>query len=395
MSEHGEDQGQGRGQDPKWNKSFEELSEEEKKERMAEERERQSGLKFEGGDEEGYDQGADRAQPPEGASEQAPAQGSEEASAQPSGEASGQAEVAPSSEDGPKDLGKVPNREFEEKEEERQKVQEKIGYHMLPVLQLPTRGLFYPEDIDIKIRAAQAEEIRHWSAMDEEDPNSIINHLNDIVASCVRVSSQSSNKFSSHKDLCDEDRFAVMMAIRALTFPKGENELAFDQGCDNCGETTKFTIAKDTVVNDEPHPDIMKYYSEDDREFVVKTKDYGEIRLKSPKLGVMQRVKDYVNNLRSQRVEPDQTFVKLLPYMVDDWRGLNREGIQQKYFEYRKFDAHLLSLFLKLTEWAYTGPTQHLRTECESCGEEARAQFRFPGSIKDLFLISDPTGQLL
>lgn len=378
MSREHSNQGQG-GQEGnnEWQKSFDELSDEEKEE-LARKREQEGGVHYEKKDEdsEGSEEGPSQ-------EEEAPQKGSEKSPNPVAGTRDGE------------DLGAVPNREQEQKESEREQVQDKMGYHPLPVTALPTQGLFYPEDIDIRIRPALSQEIRHWSAMDDEDPNSIINHLNDIVAACTRVTCQSDNKYSSYKDICDEDRFAVTMAIRDLTFPKGENELAFNQGCTECGESVKFSINGKSIVNDEPTPDIMGYYSPDERQFIVRTKDYGEIRIRSPKLGIMQRVKDYVNNLRRENMEPDTTFTKLLPYMVNDWRAFNRETIRGKFFEYRQWDPYQLSLMLKLTEWAYSGPTQYLRSECGNCGAEVRAAFRFPGSIKDLFLVSDLSGQLL
>jgi hypothetical protein len=59
--------------------------------------------------------------------------------------------------------------------------------------------------------------------MDESNLFDIEEKLNGIVKSCMRF--ESTNKKLSYKDLLEEDRIAVILAIRDLSFPEAENKL--------------------------------------------------------------------------------------------------------------------------------------------------------------------------
>ena len=53
--------------------------------------------------------------------------------------------------------------------EEQKSLGDNLGYQTIPIKDLPTQGLFYPEGTEIKIRAANVGEIRHWSTISETD----------------------------------------------------------------------------------------------------------------------------------------------------------------------------------------------------------------------------------
>ena len=77
-------------------------------------------------------------------------------------------------------LGKVSNRETMAREAEMEVVQNKFGWHKINPEFFPSRGLFYPEKIEIKIKAADVPQVRHFSAIDEQDPFSVNEALNDL-----------------------------------------------------------------------------------------------------------------------------------------------------------------------------------------------------------------------
>ena len=51
------------------------------------------------------------------------------------------------------------------------KYRDNIGWLKIDVKTLPTQGLFYPDGMEISIRAARGEEIKHWSTMNDQDIN--------------------------------------------------------------------------------------------------------------------------------------------------------------------------------------------------------------------------------
>ena len=46
---------------------------------------------------------------------------------------------------------------------------------------LPSRGIFYPEGVELLIKSAKGKEIRHWSTMDEHDPLDVREKINFVL----------------------------------------------------------------------------------------------------------------------------------------------------------------------------------------------------------------------
>ena len=108
-----------------------------------------------------------------------------------------------------KDLGKVDMDRFAT-----QKAQDSnfhLGYHQIPIGSLPSSGMFYPVGTQIHIRAAKVAEIRNYSTIDETNILDVDDKLNAIVESCTKVSCD--KKVLSYKDLCEEDRFYLILSI--------------------------------------------------------------------------------------------------------------------------------------------------------------------------------------
>tara|TARA_Y100000385_G_scaffold195678_1_gene202526 strand:+ start:7221 stop:8216 length:996 start_codon:yes stop_codon:yes gene_type:complete len=293
-------------------------------------------------------------------------------------------------------LGKVSNRETMAREAEMEVVQNKFGWHKINPEFFPSRGLFYPEKIEIKIKAADVPQVRHFSAIDEQDPFSVNEALNDLLITCTRV--MVGEKTMSYQDLLEEDRIHVILEIRELTFPQGENRLAFAVNCPECDTENEIEIKNSNFQLRDLEEKIMKYYSPEERLFIVKTKDYGEIRVKPPTIGVMRIISTYIKGLRDKgKRKLDTEFIKCLAYMIDEWRGFKQKSIDNYHVEYQRWDRTKFSLMVNLVEWAKVAVQEEMKVTCcnKSCEEEVTAQITFPGGIKNLFVVSDFTGQLL
>ena len=120
----------------------------------------------------------------------------------------------------PTDLGKVDMSRFQPAEAKEADFH--LGYHNIKVDTLPSGGMFYVKDAEISIRSAKVAEIRHFSTMDETNILDVDDKLNAILESCLRITSK--KKRLSFKDILEEDRFYLILAIRDLTFPEPEND---------------------------------------------------------------------------------------------------------------------------------------------------------------------------
>ena len=78
-------------------------------------------------------------------------------------------------------------------------------YHNIPLDCLPSLGRFYPDNTQISIRAARVDEIREFSAIDENDIKDVTDKLTYMVSQCVKV--YYGNIPGSYRDLLSAELF--------------------------------------------------------------------------------------------------------------------------------------------------------------------------------------------
>ena len=267
------------------------------------------------------------------------------------------------------------------------------GYHEIWAENFPSKGLFYPEKARFFIRAAAVKEIRHFSTINEQDPFSVDDALNEIIKGCLMM--RYPGKQASYKDLREEDRIHLILTIRDLTFANGENRLAINVSCRDCGHDNEVEIKNNSFETNELSATILKYYDEERKMFVVQTKTVGTIELIPPSIGVMGEVTKYIRRSQEEGKKLDPSFVKNLPYMVTDWRGFNEQRIGNLEIEFMQWTSAKYQTFNALTEMCKVGVKDQLVKECVKCGTEMRTPISFPGGIKSLFVVSDISGELL
>ena len=268
---------------------------------------------------------------------------------------------------------------------------EVLGWHVLDLEDLPSKGKFYPADTIIKIRSAKAAEIRHFSTMDENNYIDMEEKLNSIVESCAQFSA--GDKRLSYKDILEEDRIVLLLSIRDLTFPEPENKLMLKGKTEKTKKAVDIELATKNLVPSVIDEQIEKYYSTKERTYVIKTRSAGNIRMKPPTIGVMQEITAYLKDRQEKEQDFDKAFIQVLPYMQSDWRSLNLQKIFTMEMEYKGWDEKKFMVVYRLAERMKIGVQTNLETTFD--GEIAKAPLDFPGGIKSLFIISDLAGELL
>ena len=266
-----------------------------------------------------------------------------------------------------------------------------LGWHVLDLQTLPSKGKYYPSDIVIKIRSAKAAEIRHFSTMDEANYIDMEDKLNSIVESCSQLSS--GDKRMSYKDILEEDRIVLLLSIRDLSFPEPENKLMLKGKTEKTKKSVEIELAVKNLVPTEIDEEIEKYYSEKERTYIIKTRSAGTVKMKPPTIGVMQEITQYLKDRQEKDQEFDKAFIQVLPYMQPDWRTLNLNKIFQAEVDYKSWDEKKFMVIYRLAERMRIGVQTELETTFD--GETVKAPLDFPGGIKSLFIISDLAGELL
>ena len=265
-----------------------------------------------------------------------------------------------------------------------------LGWIDMQVENLPSEGRFYPIGTSIKIRSARVAEIRHFSTIDEQNIVDIEEKLNAIVKSCTKITV--GTRVLSYKDILEEDRIFILLAIRDLTFPETENKLMIE-ATDSNGKSFKVELKNEYLDIERISEQIENYYDEEARAFLIQTKSAGEVRMAPPTIGVMEEITKFMQTRQRERKNWDQSFLQILPYITQDWRGFNSKAIFEKEIEFQGWTEKKYMIIYRLAEQMKIGVKPELRVDHE--GEEVLVPLNFPGGIKSLFIISDLSSELL
>tara|TARA_B100000497_G_scaffold120478_1_gene149016 strand:+ start:895 stop:1893 length:999 start_codon:yes stop_codon:yes gene_type:complete len=273
-----------------------------------------------------------------------------------------------------------------------------VGYTALNLSQFPSKGKFYRDDFEIHIRAAKVAEIRSFSTVDENNLKEVDDGLNNIVLSCTKI--LYGNQRGSYKDVLEEDRIYLILAIRELTFKTGEQTLMMPvgkKGCkqSNCKAQESVELRTENLQFNNVIDTIEKYYDSADKCYTVATKSYGEIKMAPPTIGVMRAITDYIRDREEKNLSWDKSTLAILPYLQREWRGWNEKDIFAKITSFQGWDATKYTIVYRLAEDMKVGVKPEMGFPCKSCGEEVTVPLTFPGGIKALFIIPDISSELL
>jgi hypothetical protein len=203
---------------------------------------------------------------------------------------------------------------------------------------------------------------------------------------------ESTNKKLSYKDLLEEDRIAVILAIRDLSFPEAENKLML-KAENSYGITKDVELATKNLIGTDIPEEIEKYYDAVARCYRIQTRSSGEILMRPPNVGVMEVVTKYVRTQNEQKKRWDQSFVQILPYIQMDWRGFNEKEVFNQEVAFQGWNEKKYMVTYRLAEKMKIGAQPEMEVDVD--GELVRLPLDFPGGIKSLFIISDLAGELL
>lgn len=274
------------------------------------------------------------------------------------------------------------------------------GWKNLPVNLTPSRGDYYPEGCRIAIRPAEVKEIRFFSTIDEDDQLNIEEKLSYILDKCCRVEFPEDG-IVDYRDIKQEDRFFIIMAIRDLTFVKGENSIILTphKKCNNKDCTFKDGIELRTGVlsSYEIDPKISQYYNPQTRSFVFNIKKIEKsLELFIPSIGINEQISEFIRECTKRGVEPDGPFLQIAPFLFPDWRNLTFDVIFNKMRESDYWTKEEFSLLFEISQRIKIGTKLEVKIKCPVCGDgEVAAEIAFPGGLRSLFVISDIFGELL
>jgi hypothetical protein len=275
------------------------------------------------------------------------------------------------------------------------------GWKNVPVTILPSGGLFYPDGTRIAIRAAEVREIRHFSTIDEDDRLDIEEKLSYVLERCLRMDFPGEGVVS-YLDIKQEDRFFLILAIRDLTFVKGENSIILKTN-KKCKETPEcpfndgIELRTGVLGSYDIDPKVMSYYNSETRSFIFDVKKINKVmEMTVPSIGVSNKISEFVIKSGIKGLDIDEGFLKIAPFIFKEWRELTIDSIKIKMRESDYWTKEEYSLYYELSDKIRIGTNLEVKQKCPVCGdEEVTADINFPSGLRSLFVISDIFGELL
>lgn len=271
-------------------------------------------------------------------------------------------------------------------------------WKMINMQILPSKGMFYPEGSELLIRSAKTREIRHWSTMDESDPMSVLDRVNFILNSCTRFKIRGESYVFNFNDFCEIDRYHILFRIYELTFPNQENKLMANIECNKCSHVNRIQVTSKNLIGYSIPEDYLKYYSEDEKCFIVNSEKLGEtLRFYIPTSGIKEKITDRYRFDRKNAKDVDESFYKIAPYILGDWRSadnryLGNLKISMDEWSREKFNA--INRFVTDMEISSKNKATGI---CESCKSRLENSIFLEGSftVKDIFIISARFDELI
>jgi hypothetical protein len=264
-----------------------------------------------------------------------------------------------------------------------------LHYFAFDVKDFPC-GIFYPAGSTIQVRAAQVKEIQAYSMVDDNNFYDIVEKMNDMLSSCVRIKYLDGN-VGSYLDLKDPDRYYLVFLIRELTFQKGTS-LTTTAICE-CGKEVSIELNRSNFKLFEQSDRVLSFFDPSSLSFRFEVKNGRVFNLSPPTIGLQKSFTEYIIKENSEKKKPNLSFLKIIPFLLYDRNSITIDGIKSKLEEYQKIDD-ISFQFLNAAVEKMTFGIEKLRKQCE-CGLESHTDMIFPDGPSAIFVVHDAFEQFI
>jgi hypothetical protein len=256
-----------------------------------------------------------------------------------------------------------------------------LQYFHFEVANLPL-GKFYPSGTTIMVRPSMVKEIQAYSMVEDNNFPDMVQKMNDMIASCVRVK-YSDGSMGSYLDVKDGDRFYLIFLIRELTFQKG-NVLTLKNTC-SCGEQISVELSRKTFVHYDMEEDIEPYFNLSTKEFEFETINGDMFQITPPNIGIQKSFTDYILKQFEQKKTPNMSFLKIIPFTLHGRNNITQDGIDAKLKEFQDLDLDSFQFLNGAVNKMKFG-IKELKSPCTSCGMEVHTEMSFPNGASGIFV---------
>ena len=265
-----------------------------------------------------------------------------------------------------------------------------LQYFAFDVKEFPC-GIFYPAGTTIQVRPAQVKEIQAYSMVDDGNFYDIVEKMNDMLSSCVRVKYLDGN-VGSYLDIRDPDRYYLIFLIRELTFQQG-SALTTTTTC-TCNAECQIELKRQNFKSFEVSDKIAKFFDPSTMSFRFKITNGRVFNLAPPTIGLQKSFTEYIIKENSEKRKPNLSFLKIIPFLLYDRTSISLDGIKAKLEEYQKIDD-ISFQFLNSAVEKMTFGIEKLTKNCSTCGLEVHTDMIFPNGPSAIFVVHDAFEQFI
>lgn len=263
-----------------------------------------------------------------------------------------------------------------------QDIREIEGSKPIPVGMLPSKGLFYPEDLIITISPLKVKQIRHFSTIDETDEIDVASKLNFVINSSVKV--QTSNLKFSPMSLLDIDRLYILFIVREITFIEFPSIMKLESKCNECENDDMVDIKSERLgaVKQGALEEYLSNYSKQERCIKLPIGSEG-INLYLPS---MENLEIARKEIVKEEIHEEDHDRFMLCFLVPPGKKLSSAdflNFEKEMEEWSPDKYMMVRSFVSAVNSAYSVDVYY---KCSSCGAGVATPLRFHRGIKELFV---------
>jgi hypothetical protein len=256
-----------------------------------------------------------------------------------------------------------------------------LQYFNFDIKELPC-GKFYPQGTILMIRPAAVKEIQAYSMVDDNNFYDVVEKMNDMLQSCVRVK-YTNGTIGSYLDIKDQDRLYIIFTIRELTFQQGNSlSVTVQSGTIEA----QIELVRQNFKFFESDPQLEKYFNKATNSYIFETINGKEFRLTPPNIGIQKSFTDYIVKENNENRTPNLAFLKIIPFMLEGRNSITYDGIKVKLKEFEQMDD-ISFQFLNAAVGKMTFGIKEIVKTVD--GQEVRAEMQFPDGASGIFVVRD------
>lgn len=268
-----------------------------------------------------------------------------------------------------------------------------IGWHSIEKKDISFQGRLYPESWEFQIRPATVKEVRHWSGMDQTNVFNVLDTLNQLIDSNVRILEKTENggkRIINSNQIYEHDRFTFILFVH--TYTGNSKKMKAKHRCQHCDHPNEIEINPFTLSPEPLSEFAEKYVDSKKGGFTVKTKNFGDIHFKPTSIQEANKLKNYMAECHRENLPYEHIFSHIFKFLITD----NRESIKDLYQKYLGLDKQKFDLYNYINnQIGMVKPIEHVEGACEKCQEPFRQKIEITEGLRDIFTDTRISGEFI